>query len=182
LKAWDRVSFTNVDNLRAALAPHWEAPAKERTKTKPSGEFQPGIDPSPAEVREQIGWVHEFESLFANHPEHPFRKYDPWINTGFAFKLHFGDAGYDLWDRTFDANVDHDKAIAKWIGFDSVATEGCTTIGTWKRQVRELQRDPNYMFRQVLWPEKYPPPPSPSPEEMAKMAEDMRLMNPLIFR
>jgi RecA-family ATPase len=72
---------------------------------------------------------------------------------------------------TFDANVDHDEAIAKWRGFDAEGIGGNITIGTWKHRIRQLERDGNYMFRELILPEKYPTPPPPTAEEMAQSAE-----------
>jgi hypothetical protein len=90
----------------AALIEHCtRKPAPARSTTTPPGSLDP------KGVAELIQWLTE---------RGEFGSYEDWVSVGMALKLEFGDAGFPLWELTFDETVTPDTAATKW---DSFATE-----------------------------------------------------------
>jgi hypothetical protein len=89
----------------AALIEHCtRRPAPARATVQPGS-----LDPTATATL--LTWLNEREQ---------FADYESWFQIGMALKIEFGDAGFPLWELTFDQTVTPDTATAKW---ESFATE-----------------------------------------------------------
>jgi hypothetical protein len=90
----------------AALIEHCtRRPAASKSTQTPPGSLDP------AGTAALITWLTD---------KGEFSAYEDWVSIGMALKLEFGDAGFPLWELTFDETVTPDTAATKW---DSFATE-----------------------------------------------------------
>jgi predicted P-loop ATPase len=68
-----------------------------------------------------------------------FDDYQSWVECGMALKIALGDAGFDVWALTHNADVSDDLAAAKWNSFAKETTSGKNkTIGSLIDRAKKL--------------------------------------------
>jgi hypothetical protein len=80
-------------------------PAPARSSTVAPGSLDP------KGVAELVAWL---------AAKGEFGDYESWFQIGMAIKIELGDAGFPIWELTFDETVTPDTAATKW---ESFATE-----------------------------------------------------------
>jgi predicted P-loop ATPase len=80
-------------------------PAPARATATPPGSLDPG------QTAQLIQWLTE---------RGEFSAYEDWVSCGMSLRMEFHDAGFPLWELTFDETVSPSTAASKW---ESFATE-----------------------------------------------------------
>jgi len=116
-------TLTKVDDLRAALADHWQKPRTSSTTAQASGFYR----------------VSDAEEMLEHLNEHgEFNEYEDWIKAGMALKVAFGeDEGLRLWKLTHDSTVTDDVEATKWNSFESKPKAGGVTINSLMKRAKD---------------------------------------------
>jgi Virulence-associated protein E/Primase C terminal 2 (PriCT-2) len=115
-KAWDGNSLTDVDELRAVLEPHWQAPRTERLATV-AGETEYDFNDAKALYQ----WMADNGAIDSD---------DDWRNAGMAAKSEFGESGLELWEILATQGGLSDESLNRWKSFklDSETGVGIRTL------------------------------------------------------
>lgn len=133
-------------------APPYPAPAAliEHCTRRPAPPRDAAVQPGsldPAATATLIQWLTERES---------FAAYEDWVSVGMAIKLEFGDAGFPIWELTFDPSVTPDTAAAKWESFATEPDAHSVTLLSWMQKAHRagwkgsIGRSTQAMFGDVV--------------------------------
>jgi hypothetical protein len=122
-KAWDGNSLTHVDELRAVLEPHWQAPRTERLATV-AGETEYDIEDAKALYQ----WMADNGAIESD---------DDWRNAGMVAKSEFGEAGLELWEILATQGGLSDESLNRWRSF-KLDKEGGVGLGTLLKLARDM--------------------------------------------
>ncbi|WP_448046330.1 VapE domain-containing protein [Bradyrhizobium liaoningense] len=108
----------------AALIEHCtRRPAPPRASATPPGSLDPGATAT------LIKWLTEHDA---------FAAYEDWVSVGMSFALEFGDAGFPIWELTFDSSVTPETAETKWRSFSTEPDAHSVTLLTWMQKAHRL--------------------------------------------
>jgi RecA-family ATPase len=165
------------DLFAGALAPH-PAPPVLIEHCTPKRRIETAAAPRAAALPEYdynrvARWIdRKVAGEWKDDLESPWNDQGEWIFLGKALKLHFpNEDGLDLWMRA--THEGHDTAAERWnnrADFKAEYVEGMRTLKHY------TGRDTTWMFGDALdvLNGKLPHQPQPSPEEMARLAEQFR--------
>jgi RecA-family ATPase len=137
---WPWAKWTRLDDLRAALAPHWEKPRAERAATAAS------LDAPKFDHDRLARWIdRKVEHKWKDDPDSPWNHQGEWIFFGKAIKISFpNEDGLALWMRA--THEGHDTAEKRWNSqndFRPDYVEGMRTLKYY------TERDVDWMFGDV---------------------------------
>jgi RecA-family ATPase len=171
---WPWSKWTNVNDLRSVLAPHWEKPRAERSATA-AVTVTPGVCKYRFDDAKNLyQWLADNGAITTD---------EDWYTAGMVAKFEFGEAGLDLWEILATQGGLSDESKKRWKSFGDREGRDPVRLGTitklahdagWTGRVVETSA---YMFRDVVAQlaanagATLPPP--LTPEEQTKMAEDM---------
>jgi hypothetical protein len=68
-----------------------------------------------------------------------FEAYEDWVSIGMSLKLEFGDAGFQLWELTFDSNPNTPSdAAAKWSSFSTEPDSSSVTLNSFLAKAHQM--------------------------------------------
>lgn len=108
----------------AALIEHCtRRPAPPRATATPPGSLDPKATAT------LLTWLNE---------RGQFESYEDWVAVGMALRIEFGDAGFALWELTFDQSVSPDTAASKWESFSTEPDAHSVTLLSFLARAHKL--------------------------------------------